>query len=409
MKIVVFGAGKIGRSFIGALFARAGWDVVFIDIVQQIVEQLKEARYYTVVINREGQPDEERRIGPVRAVWAAEREDVAAELVDADLAAVSVGQSAISTILPLLSAGIKARHAVAPLRPLNIIFAENIRGIARIARESFEEDGVLPEPDTYVGLVETSIGKMVPLMRDGDLAGDPLRLFAEEYETLIVDGGAFKGGIPAFKDGVCEVPGLKAVSNIHAWVDRKLFVHNLGHAACAYLGFRADPAARLLAQTLAMPGVEAAARESMREAAGALLARYSASYTQADLYSHIDDLIVRFKNTALGDTVYRVGRDLYRKLSRDDRIVGAMLLCADENLPFDNIAKVYLAALDFRAVDDSAGYDDGVLFPPDAKFHSIYGPMSKRERLAAVTREVSALSPTCAADKAVLDVLMSKY
>jgi mannitol-1-phosphate 5-dehydrogenase len=390
MKLVLFGAGKIGRSFIGAVFSRALWDVVFVDAVPAIVTLLNKARYYTVVIKREGKPDEERRIGPVRAILAADRDAVAAELVDADLAAVSVGQAAIPSILPLLCAGIKARYHVDPTCPLNVVFAENIRGIAETARAFLQmEAGDIPHND-FVGLVETSIGKMVPLMREADLAGDPLRLFAEEYETLILDGAAFKGSLP-------PVPALHAVSNIQAWVDRKLFVHNLGHAACAYLGFRANPQVTLLAATLALPGVESYARTAMREAAEALALRYPESYSQSDLDSHIDDLIARFKNKALGDTVHRVGRDLPRKLSREDRVTGAMLLCSCQGLPFDAIAGVYRAALDFRCAGE-----DGLLFPADEAFHKQYGALPPGKRLEAVAVEVSGLNTQDDVDRAVL-------
>ena len=36
-KLVLFGAGKIGRSFIGQVFSRSGYEVVFIDINQEII------------------------------------------------------------------------------------------------------------------------------------------------------------------------------------------------------------------------------------------------------------------------------------------------------------------------------------------------------------------------------------
>ena len=44
------------------------------------------------------------------------------------------------------------------------------------------------------------------------------------------------------------------------------------------------------------------------------------SSQHADLEDHIDDLIYRFRNKALQDTIFRVGQDLTRKLSYDDRL-----------------------------------------------------------------------------------------
>jgi mannitol-1-phosphate 5-dehydrogenase len=371
VKLVQIGAGNIGRSFIGQIFSRAGWEVVFVDVDPKITTLLNEARFYTVVIKREGQADERRRIGSVRAVDGRDAETVIEELVTADLAATSVGKGALPKVLPVLARGILERSRKRPGLPLDIIIAENVRDAADLFRTIIGEtlslsassgaakDGLAAAFDPWsglVGLVETSIGKMVPIMRGEDLALDPLQLFAEAYETLIVDKLGFRGPLP-------DIPAIHPVDDITAYVDRKLFVHNMGHAATAYLGYRLDPSKTLLAGALALSGVEAGVKRAMEESAAALVREYPRAYGEKDLADHIDDLIGRFKNRALGDTVHRVGRDLKRKLGRDDRIVGAMLLCAKQGLPFGAIAEVYRAALDFAAPDEQ-----GVLFPGDAQF-----------------------------------------
>jgi mannitol-1-phosphate 5-dehydrogenase len=106
----------------------------------------------------------------------------------------------------------------------------------------------------------------------------------------------------------------------------------------------------------------------MNEAAAALMAEYPGVFSPEDMSGHSDDLLSRFKNNALGDTVHRVGRDLRRKLSRDDRLAGAMLLCAKHGLSFASIAETYRAALEFACPGE-----DGKLFPPDALFRAEYG------------------------------------
>jgi len=50
MKLVQFGAGNIGRSFIGQLFSRAGYEVVFADVVPEVIRLLNERRRYRVEI-----------------------------------------------------------------------------------------------------------------------------------------------------------------------------------------------------------------------------------------------------------------------------------------------------------------------------------------------------------------------
>ena len=43
-----------------------------------------------------------------------------------------------------------------------------------------------------VGLIETSIGKMVPIMTTAEQMKDPLVVYAEPYNTLILDGKGFR-------------------------------------------------------------------------------------------------------------------------------------------------------------------------------------------------------------------------
>ena len=232
---VQFGAGNIGRSFIGRLFAEAGYRVVFIDVDSRLVSLLNERRSYPVVVKQNDRPDQIRLIGGVSAIDGRDRAAVIDVLTQADGMATSVGQRGLQAVLPLLAAALELRAANnAP--PLDVIIAENLRSAAAWFRQNLRP--LLPEGfdlDSRLGLVETSIGKMVPIMPQDALNEDPLQLFAEPYDTLIVDRLGFRREVPA-------LAGLKPVNNIAAWVDRKLFLHNMSHAALAYLGYQANPA-----------------------------------------------------------------------------------------------------------------------------------------------------------------------
>jgi mannitol-1-phosphate 5-dehydrogenase len=386
-RIVIFGGGNIGRSFIGQVFSRGGWEVVFVDVDSGLVAALNERRGYPVVVKRQGRPDETTWVRNVRAVDGRDLAAVAAELAGADLAATSVGKAALPHIVGAIAAGLVARgdriQGAAragvdgpAVRPLDLILAENDREAPETLRRALE--AALPPGFPLakrLGIVETSIGKMVPIMRAADLATDRLRVFSEAYNELIVDRRGFLGPLPT-------VPDLHPVDNILAYVDRKLFVHNLGHAAVAYLGRRLDPSATLICEALELPGVRAAARRAMTEAAAALAREYPADLAPAALEAHIEDLLGRFANAALGDTVYRVGRDLPRKLHRSDRIVGAALLCERHGLAWDAIADVFRAALTFDATDES-----GKPFPADTEARELL----EREGIQAFLSQVCGL------------------
>ena len=351
-KAVIFGAGNIGRSFIGNILSGNGMNIVFVDANPVLVKELNIRGEYKILIKRNEKNDEEILVKGISAVHSSKTEDILEHLNQSTLCVTSVGQVALPKVVPVIAEAVKMRLE-AGKEPLDIIIAENIRNGAGYFRELFKKEGLSGDEP---GLIETSIGKMVPIMTEEDLKNDNLVLNAEEYNNLILDKRGFKNSVPSF-------PEIKAVDNIAAWVDRKLFIHNLGHSASAYLGFLNYPDRKLIAEVLEDGKLKSMVREAVKEAAGALLLEYPSDFTKETLTEHIDDLLFRFENRALGDTVFRVGRDLSRKLGRNDRILGAAGLCIKHGLSFLNIYRVFMAALKF-----SAGDENGIVYEGDKEF-----------------------------------------
>ncbi|GAH49350.1 unnamed protein product, partial [marine sediment metagenome] len=235
----------------------------------------------------------------------------------------------------------------------------------RDAAEYFEKEIVKIVGNDYpfkklVGLVETSIGKMVPIMSKKDMDEDILQIFAESYNNLILDKKAFKNPIP-------NVKGLSPKDNMKAWVDRKSFIHNLGHAASSYLGYLYDKKFVYLYEALAVKELYSQTKETMMQASEILMKEYPGEFTKKDLEDHIDDLLKRFMNKALGDTIYRVGRDLLRKLGPEDRLVGTIKKGLKHNMNVDKILYALVCGFYFRATDKS-----GAMFDRDIEFVSKY-------------------------------------
>lgn len=355
-KLVLFGAGKIGRSFIAQVFSRSGYEVIFVDINHQVIDKLNECRQYKVII-KSALGDETLQINNVRGIHLSEVEKVTDELASASIAAISVGQQGLAASLPLIAQSLLLRKQKYSDWPLDIIIAENMRNADRYVSEEISK--ILPTNyplDKLLGLVETSIGKMVPIMSQKDVEEDFLQVFAEPYNSLIVAKNSFKNPLP-------EVNYLAPKENIKAWVDRKLFIHNLGHAAAAYLGFQKKPELVFMYEVLSDPEIHEATRKTMQQSADILMSLYPEEFTRVQLETHIDDLLERFQNKALGDTVFRVGCDLYRKLSPEDRLVAPINAAIKLDKPFDLILKVLFAAISFRATAEN-----GKHFPPDEKF-----------------------------------------
>lgn len=329
MKAVMYGAGNIGRGFIGALLSRSGYSVTFIDVAEPVVKALKEkGRYPVRYVSGEGHEDV--WVGNVTAVDGKDPEAVAEAIADCDIMATAVGARILKFIAPNIVKGLRRRWAENK-GPLNIIICENLVDADKVLAGLLKES-LTPEEqarfDETVGLAEASIGRMVPVQTEQMKDGEPLRVCVERYGFLPVDKAAFKGEIPPIADLVPYAP-------FDFYIRRKLYLHNMGHAVCAYLGDRMG--LEYIYQAIGVPEIRILTQNAMLESAMALSRRYGASLE--DLQRHIEDLLYRFSNAALKDTCQRVGGDPARKLGPEDRLIGASRLALEQG-----ITPAYIAA-----------------------------------------------------------------
>ena len=355
MKLVQFGAGNIGRSFIAQLFSKAGWEVVFIDIDDKIINELNKKGEYVVEIK--DKISKTITVKNVRGINAKNFDRVVEEIATADILATAVGKKALINIIKPIAFGLLKRHEILKDKPLDIIICENMKDTASFFEKSLKE--FLPEDYPFnklVGLVETSIGKMVPIMSEKVREKDLLLVYAEAYNTLIVDKKGFKGQIP-------DIPEIEAKDNMKAWVDRKLFIHNLGHAVLAYISFACKKEYTYVWEAIEDRELYNITKSAMWESGNALILEYPDDFNKENIQAHIEDLLERFRNRSLGDTIYRVGRDLYRKLSPDDRLIGAVRLCGKHHVFPSFILLGIASAFFFKAKDEN-----GKMFDNDAKF-----------------------------------------
>lgn len=319
---VMYGGGNIGRGFIGATFSQAGYAVTFVDVAEPVVKALQEKNTYPVrYVSNEGYEDV--WIQNVTAVNGNNGSEVARCIASCDIMATAVGVRVLPWIVPNIVAGLRLRWAEKK-EPLNIIICENLMNANHVLEGMIKENLTKEECalfDQTVGLVEASIGRMVPVQTEEMKDGDPLRVCVEKYGFLPVDKDAFKGQIP-------EIANLVPYSPFDFYLKRKLYIHNMGHATCAYLGdiLGLD----YIYQSIDVADVYILVKNAMLESAQALSAQYDAPIKP--LMDHIDDLLGRFTNAALGDTCQRVGADPARKLSPEDRLIGAGKLALQQGI-----------------------------------------------------------------------------
>lgn len=322
MRAVVFGAGNIGRGFLGHLLGQAGYETSFVDVNAALIEQINRRGEYPVrLISPDGHT--ETLVRHVSALSSADSHAVANAVAEADLLATAVGARALPFVAPVLAQGL-VRRLTAHAPGINILIAENLADANRVLDELIRHSiplELLGDYEENIGLVETTIGRMVPVQTDFMRDGDPLRICAEPYGFFPVDSNAWKGPLAG-------IPGLVPANPFSFYVRRKLFIHNMGHALCGYLGMYGGH--KYIADAIEDPGIQLLVQNAMLESAQALHLGYGKPV--GPLLRHADDLLLRFGNHSLGDTCQRVGADIERKLGNSDRLIGAIHYCLEENV-----------------------------------------------------------------------------
>lgn len=316
MKAVMYGGGNIGRGFIGALFANSGYEVAFVDVVDDVINTLNREHTYPVRIVK-GDSHEDIDVTNVSAVDGKDAMAVAEAIADADIMATAVGVNVLKFIIPNIVEGLRLRKE-RNLPPFNIIICENLNDANKIIEGMIKErlnDEEIVWFDENIGLVEAAIGRMVPIQTEEMKDGNPLRVCVESYGYLPVDKDAFKGEIPEIKNMVPFAP-------FDFFVKRKLFVHNMGHAITAYLGDLLG--IEYIYEAIDNDDVYIIVKGAMEESARALSKKYDVPL--GDILLHRINLLDRFTNAALRDTCDRVGREPARKLSPKDRLIGSSSL-----------------------------------------------------------------------------------
>jgi mannitol-1-phosphate 5-dehydrogenase len=322
--------------------------VVFADIDQSILNRLNRHGSYLVVSLSPDGSSRTIAVGPVEAVDAHDTRSISALLAAGDeppLIVTAVGRSVFPDVLETIRNACPADRA---LRIFDLIAAENIHDPASLAREGLGNDA----PAVHA----CSVGKMVPVQNLNAAADEPLTVRAEAFNTLYVDGSGWQSRRPD------DVGDIIFVDDIGAWMDRKLFVHNLGHSTCAWIARAIDPSIVTIDEAMRHPRIAALTETVMSAASAVVVATHPESFTPADLEQHVDELLRRFRNRALGDTVERVGREVRRKLAHDDRVVGCLLRAAagsPETVTL--LAPVYATALRFGIPGVSQCDDDVAL------------------------------------------------
>jgi len=339
MRAIHFGAGNIGRGFIGKILADAGWAVTFADVNETLVGQIaRDGRYPVDIVGSGSRREEVTNVTAVSSIG----DEIVALMASADLITTAVGPAVLPKIAPTIARGLEARVASGKHAPLNIIACENtIRGTTQLKDAVF---GHLPAAvaavvEIEVGFADSAVDRIVPPAPP--VEGEPLAVTVEEFSEWIVDRGQLKGWTH-------DIPGMELTDNLMAFVERKLFTLNTGHAITAYLGF--EQGMPTIRDAIENASIHAVVKAAMEESGAVLIRRYG--FDPAKHAAYIEKILGRFANPFIRDDVARVGREPLRKLGKGDRLIRPLLGTLEYGLPHANLVKGIAAALHYRNDSD---------------------------------------------------------
>src|SRR3989344_4009148 len=103
MKAVHFGAGNIGRGFIGPMLIESGYDLTFVDVDESRINLLNSLGQYPVVIV--GEDEQTQQIRGFRGVFGRNIDAVASAVSEADIITTAVGKIALEKVAPVIAKG----------------------------------------------------------------------------------------------------------------------------------------------------------------------------------------------------------------------------------------------------------------------------------------------------------------
>lgn len=336
MTAVHFGAGNIGRGFIGLLLHEAGHDLVFVDVNAPLIEAIRAADSYRVI--EIGPGGREHAVTGFTAIdSSADRHAAVAAVASADIATTAVGPNVLRFIAPVIADALRERSTDAA--PLIVMACENaLQATDHLRAEISTLLADAPDALERAVFANTAVDRIVPTADPAD----GLDVRVEPFCEWAIETGPFGDSGPS-------IPGAHFVDDLAPSIERKLFTVNTGHAACAYFGRAAGY--EFVHEAVADPVVRASVEAALRETSQLLIARHGFATEVQDAYR--ETALMRFANAALADPVTRVGRQPLRKLSRQERFMSPAAALAELGTTPVALLAAIGAALRFRADDDS--------------------------------------------------------
>ena len=336
MKAAIIGSCRIGCGFAGHLLNAAGYEVVFLARNPIMVSHLNRLGCYRARL-ASGRDEAEYTVSGVRAVDTADQAASVAVLAEADLIVTAVGPTNLAGVAPLIAEALRSRST-----PVNILTFENLTDGGAELRGKVA--ACLPQdfPLDRFGFSGTLVSRAVTQRLGDPVADDQMVFVGDPPDSFVVDGPRLVAPVPA-------IASMIVADNFIAWMRRKPYIFSAGHAACAYLGHLKGY--RYIHSAIRDSEIRGAVVEAMTEAQQGIASLYGEAFAGGP--AHLQEIVDRFANAAINDSISRVARDPSRKLSAEDRLLGAARLAWEAGVYPQQLLRAAAAAYCFSDPTDA--------------------------------------------------------
>lgn len=333
-KAVHFGAGNIGRGFVGVILNEAGYELVFSDVAAPLIDALNTEESYTV--HEVGADPKDITITNFRGINSAENPDaLAEEIATADVVTTAVGPTVLKFVAVNIAQGLQKRAELGTPGKVAVMACENaINATDGLAEEVRKHYAAADEQAIFAN---TAVDRIVP----NQAPGQGLDVTVENYYEWAVETGPFGDDVPA-------INGATWVEDLAPYITRKLFTVNTGHATLAYFGAQAGISK--ISDALANDEIRAKVEATLAETKDLIVRRFG--FEPEVQQAYIEKILSRFANKDLPDTTDRVGRSPLRKISRNERFIGPAADLAELGRPTDALLATVAALLEFDVAED---------------------------------------------------------
>lgn len=336
---VHFGGGNIGRGFIAELYHDTGYHIVFVDVIDNLINDINNSKSYTVTeVSDEG--EKSKTIDNYRAINSKhDMPDVVKTIADADIVTCAVGPNVLKFLGKPIAEAITARTKS---KPLAVIACENMIN-ATDALKEFIIDEKNMKPEIRKDLANraefgnSAIDRIVPTQP----ADGGLNVRIEKFFEWCVETTGFKSGHP-------DIKGVHWVEDLSPYIERKLFTVNTSHATAAYFGYHKG--IKTIHESMADEQIKKEVNNALEETAHLIVTKYD-HISKQDQQNYVDTIITRISNPYLEDVPVRVGRAPLRKLGRKERFIGPAAQLAERKYDVSALLGGVEMALRFQNVE----------------------------------------------------------